>query len=97
MSAQLADEGAHRLMGLASFYGWRWLSPVRPLIRALRAHLLPRGEKGTCEPGPDIAGHHNRQVVVLEPADWRAWLYGTKAEGEVLRPSAAGVFRAGLG
>jgi putative SOS response-associated peptidase YedK len=51
----------------------------------------------TCEPGPDIAGHHNRQVVVLEQGDWRAWLAGTKPEAEVLRPSAAGVFRAGLG
>jgi putative SOS response-associated peptidase YedK len=48
----------------------------------------------TCEPGPDIAGHHNRQVVVLEPGDWKAWLYGSRPEGEVLRPSAAGVFRA---
>jgi len=51
----------------------------------------------TCEPGPDIAGHHNRQVVVLERQDWRAWLGGTEPEADVLRPSAAGVFRAALG
>jgi hypothetical protein len=51
----------------------------------------------TYEPGPDIADHHNRQVVALEPQDWRAWLYGTKGEATVLQPSSAEVFMAGLG
>jgi putative SOS response-associated peptidase YedK len=46
----------------------------------------------TCEPGPDVAAIHKRQVVVLEARDWRAWLMAAKAEGEVLRPSAAGTF-----
>jgi putative SOS response-associated peptidase YedK len=46
----------------------------------------------TCEPGPDVAAIHKRQIVVLEPQDWRAWLTAERAEGEVLRPSAAGTF-----
>ena len=28
----------------------------------------------TTEPGPDVAPIHNRQMVVLERADWKAWL-----------------------
>ena len=28
----------------------------------------------TTEPGPDVAPIHNRQVVVLDRADWAAWL-----------------------
>jgi putative SOS response-associated peptidase YedK len=39
----------------------------------------------TTEPGSD-APIHNRQVVVLERADWLAWLDLTKPEPEVLRP-----------
>jgi putative SOS response-associated peptidase YedK len=46
----------------------------------------------TCEPGPDVAALHNRQIVVLEPQDWRAWLAAERPEAEVLRPSAAGTF-----
>ena len=39
-----------------------------------------------------MAALHNCQIVVLEVADWRAWLAAERPEGEVLRPSAAGVF-----
>ncbi|THD80595.1 MAG: SOS response-associated peptidase [Phenylobacterium sp.] len=28
----------------------------------------------TCEPGPDIAPYHNRQIVILPRARWAAWL-----------------------
>ena len=28
----------------------------------------------TTEPGPDVAPYHNRQMVVLPPADWARWL-----------------------
>lgn len=28
----------------------------------------------TTEPGPDVAPYHNRQVVVLRPEDWAAWI-----------------------
>ena len=43
----------------------------------------------TCEPGPDIAPYHSRQVVVLGPAAWARWLVGDPPE-EVLRPAASG-------
>ena len=48
----------------------------------------------TTEPGPDVAPYHDRQVVVLPPADWTAWLYLTKPEGELLRPLSAGTLKA---
>jgi putative SOS response-associated peptidase YedK len=28
----------------------------------------------TMEPGPDIAPYHNRQIVILPPSQWGAWL-----------------------
>lgn len=43
----------------------------------------------TCNPGPDIAPYHDRQVVVLDPARWSAWLEGAN-EPDLLVPSAAG-------
>ena len=44
----------------------------------------------TCEPGPDIAPVHDRQVCVLQPEDWAAWLFLTKPEEELLRSLPAG-------
>ncbi|TGT94978.1 SOS response-associated peptidase [bacterium M00.F.Ca.ET.163.01.1.1] len=44
----------------------------------------------TTEPGSDVAPYHNRQVVVLRPQHWAAWLNLTKPEGELLRPLPAG-------
>lgn len=44
----------------------------------------------TTEPGPDVAPYHARQIVVLPPADWAAWLYLTRPENELLRPLPAG-------
>ena len=44
----------------------------------------------TTEPSPDVAPYHNRQVVVLPPSDWTAWLYPTKPETDLLRPLPAG-------
>jgi putative SOS response-associated peptidase YedK len=38
------------------------------------------------EPGPDIAPIHDRQMVILEHSDWRAWLENTENEAELLRP-----------
>jgi len=46
----------------------------------------------TTEPGPDIAPVHDRQVCVLKPEDWAAWLFLTKPEAELLRPLPAGTF-----
>ncbi|MGY3332189.1 putative SOS response-associated peptidase YedK [Mesorhizobium sp. USDA 4775] len=47
----------------------------------------------TTDPGPDIAPYHNRQVVVLQPADWAAWINLTKPEAELLRPLPAGALQ----
>lgn len=44
----------------------------------------------TTSPGPDVEPYHNRQVVVLQPKDWAAWLYLTKPEHELLQPLAGG-------
>lgn len=45
----------------------------------------------TVEPGPDVAPIHTRQIVILERADWRAWLHGEAPEASaLLRPSPAG-------
>jgi putative SOS response-associated peptidase YedK len=44
----------------------------------------------TTAPGPDIAPYHDRQVCVLAPEDWSAWLSLTKPEAELLKPLPAG-------
>ena len=52
----------------------------------------------TVPPGPDIAPYHNRQIALLSPPQWRAWLDGSASSKELLRPAEAGglaVFAAG--
>ena len=44
----------------------------------------------TTEPGPDVAPYHNRQVAVLRPEVWGAWIYLTAPESELLRPLPRG-------
>ncbi|GAC1333610.1 MAG: SOS response-associated peptidase [Beijerinckiaceae bacterium] len=45
----------------------------------------------TTEPGPDVAPIHNRQMVVLDRADWAAWLDPAKpASGALLQPLPEG-------
>jgi putative SOS response-associated peptidase YedK len=44
----------------------------------------------TTTPGPDVAPIHDRQIVVLQPKDWRHWLDLTKDEADLLRPLPAG-------
>jgi putative SOS response-associated peptidase YedK len=44
----------------------------------------------TTAPGPDVAPIHDRQVVVLDRADWLAWLDVTGPEAELLKPLPAG-------
>ncbi len=44
----------------------------------------------TTAPGPDVAPIHDRQMVVLERADWLAWLDLTRPESELLRALPAG-------
>jgi putative SOS response-associated peptidase YedK len=44
----------------------------------------------TTEPGPDVAPYHNRQVVVLDRADWARWLDPACSAKEILKPLPAG-------
>jgi putative SOS response-associated peptidase YedK len=44
----------------------------------------------TTEPGPDVVPYHNRQVAVLPPASWRAWLDHAAPARELLKPLLAG-------
>jgi putative SOS response-associated peptidase YedK len=44
----------------------------------------------TTAPSADVASYHDRQVAVLRPEDWAAWLYLTKPEAELLRPLPKG-------
>jgi putative SOS response-associated peptidase YedK len=44
----------------------------------------------TTAPSEDVNPYHDRQVAVLRPEDWAAWLYLTKPEAELLRPLPAG-------
>ena len=48
----------------------------------------------TTEPGPDIAPIHDRQIVILRPEQWAAWLWLTQPEAELLRPLPAGSLQA---
>lgn len=49
----------------------------------------------TVEGGPNMAGIHDREPVILEPADWPLWL-GEAGHGAalLLKPTAKGVLRA---
>ena len=44
----------------------------------------------TTEPGPDVAPIHNRQIVVVKPDDWVAWIDLTKPEADLLKPLPQG-------
>ena len=44
----------------------------------------------TAPPGPDVEPYHNRQIALLRPNEWRAWLDGSAKSLELLKPTAAG-------
>ena len=44
----------------------------------------------TTEPGPDVAPIHNRQIVVLRPEDWTAWVHLTIPETDFLKALPTG-------
>ena len=44
----------------------------------------------TMPPGPDIAPYHDRQIAILERADWAAWLDPSVPAHTVLRALPAG-------
>jgi putative SOS response-associated peptidase YedK len=45
----------------------------------------------TTEPGPDIAPYHDRQIVLLTPHDYGAWLSGAAPAADLCRPLPAGM------
>ena len=44
----------------------------------------------TCEPGPDIAPYHNRQIVLMPRARWADWLAGDVPAADLIAPTPAG-------
>lgn len=50
----------------------------------------------TTEPGPDVAPYHNRQVALLAPSGWRAWLDYSEPGPELLRPLPEGALNVTL-
>ena len=47
----------------------------------------------TTEPGPDVAPYHNRQIAVLPPASWKAWLDHSVPAADLIQPLPAGTLR----
>lgn len=47
----------------------------------------------TMEPGPDIAPYHDRQIAVLDRADWADWLDPSVSAKQILKPLPAGRLR----
>ena len=69
-----ADEDWFCIAGL-----WRPVEGAAPAFTML-----------TCEPGPDVAPIHNRQIVVLDRSGWAEWLDPQTSEDALLKPSPAG-------
>jgi putative SOS response-associated peptidase YedK len=66
---------------------------IAGLWRDRKAGTPPAFTMLTTSPGPDVEPYHSRQVVVLRPEDWAAWIYLTKPEKELLRPLPEGSLR----
>lgn len=47
----------------------------------------------TTEPGPDVAPYHGRQVAVLRPDQWRAWLTYAQSSCDLIGPAPAGTLQ----
>jgi putative SOS response-associated peptidase YedK len=72
---------------------WRFQPPVDFAIAGVTRQDPAVGEAFTLltvPPGPDIAPYHNRQIALLTPPQWRAWLDGSASSKELLRPSEPG-------
>lgn len=44
----------------------------------------------TMDPGPDIAPFHDRQIAILDRADWADWLDPSVSAKDILKPLPAG-------
>ena len=69
---------------------WRFALGAAPVFAV--AGLWREDERGqaftmlTTAPGPDIAPYHDRQIAVLPPERWGAWLYLDAADSPLLAP-----------
>jgi len=66
------------------------ITAIAGISRRAEGNHPPSFAMLTTAPGPDVAPYHNRQVVVLRPEDWAAWIHLTKPEAELLRPLPEG-------
>lgn len=44
----------------------------------------------TMEPGPDVAAYHDRQIAILDRADWAGWLDPSVPARSILKPLPPG-------
>ncbi|MEP7129578.1 MAG: SOS response-associated peptidase family protein [Sphingomicrobium sp.] len=78
---------------------WRFHPPGDFAIAGLVREHADVGEAFTlltAPPGPDIAPYHNRQIALLDPPHWRAWLDGWARSVDLLSPSVAGSLTAAI-
>jgi putative SOS response-associated peptidase YedK len=66
------------------------ITAIAGISRPAEGNHPPSFAMLTTPPGPDVAPYHNRQVVVLRPKDWAAWIHLTRPETELLRPLPEG-------
>ena len=83
-----APKRARKTRWLFTLAGQPWFC-IAGLIRPAAADGADAFAMLTTEPGPDVAPHHPRQVVVLGPDQWRRWLHGPEPEA-LLAPSPEG-------
>jgi putative SOS response-associated peptidase YedK len=70
------------------------ITAIAAISRPGQGNQPPSFAMLTTAPGPDVAPYHNRQVVVLRPEDWGAWIHLTRSEAELLRPLPEGALEA---
>jgi putative SOS response-associated peptidase YedK len=68
------------------------ITAIAGIWRAGQGNHPPSFTMLTTAPGFDVAPYHNREVAVLRPEDWSAWIHLTKTESELLRPLPQGSF-----
>ena len=63
---------------------WFWIAGV---VKEGAFSLL------TTAPGPDLAPYHDRQIVILPPAEGVGWLDLSRAQGDMLKAPPAGALK----
>ena len=63
---------------------------IAGIFREAKGANHPSSPMLITEQDDDVKPFHNRQVAVVRPENWSAWLHLTKPEAELLRPLPAG-------